>query len=279
MKVPHEVRSGAILNRVAALLGLFLALSPHLVASQQVLIVRAPDGVAGSDTGFPHRDCKSVEEPIGFVTGTGVVGYWLARDGRADTSTVRVMEVTGISAAGYRSAVVRLLSGCRVSVPRGFPREGKAVAQRIRLAGSAFQPFPATELDSLPAVLPAPPVLIPTTGLPLADDDERLEERPAPIPGCLRRMAPLPPGGSYSSIEEAKRDLDRWVANNRGRIRISVEVGTDGRAVPGTATILESDNRSAANALLSSMQRCRYAPGRIGGRPVPSTIVLVQGQS
>jgi hypothetical protein len=165
-----------------------------------------------------------------------------------------------------------------MQVPRGFPREGRDVRQVVRFGGNGVLPDAARPLDSLPPGLEDAPVLLPTQGLPLAHDDSRLEERASVIHPCSPSPA-RPPSGFYGSREEANRAFDQWAATQNGRVKLTVEVDTEGKPVPATVQVLENDSPSATNALVAGILRCRFTPARIGGRPIPAMAVVSQGQT
>ena len=239
---------------------------------------RPPDP---TDSTFPIRDCSFPEGAVGSLSADGVVAYLLDRNGRPDTTTLRVLSVGRISVAGYQSAVRRRLSGCRFRLPRGLKPEGIAVSQGVDFAPDRQSMRTANRLDSLPAGLPLVPVLIPTEGLPLPVGSRLLEEHPVMSGGssCRPPSNGSPPGGTFRSEEEANRAFDTWAAENSGRVLATVEVGVDGRAVPGTARTIETDNPRVANNLLRTIEKCRFAPGRIGGVPVPAIAQTAQGSS
>lgn len=231
---------------------------------------RGPDP---TDSTFPIRDCPTRGGPVGSLDTDGVVAYLLDRDGRPDTTTIRVLSVERISVAGYQSAARRRLAGCRLSFPRGMKPAGIAVSQGINFAPDRLSIRNAKRLPSLPEGLWLAPVLVPTQGLPLPIGSRLLEEHPRMLASssCRAWNNGSPPGGAFRSVDEANRAFDEWAASTSGHVTASVEVGIDGRAVAGSAVVIESDNPRATNNLLESIEKCRFASGRIGGVPVPAT--------
>jgi hypothetical protein len=235
--------------------------------------------LAVSDSTFPWRDCGTFDVPLGSIRPSlGTVAYRMGRDGRADTATLRIVAAERISVAGYRSAVTRVLASCRMRVPRGLPREGVPVVQVIRFGGIGVMPHAARLTDSIPEGLPDDTVLLPTQGLPLAHEDPRLEEQATLLHPCLSTAGERPPTGPFASREEANRAFDQWAASMNGRVSFTVEIGMDGKPVSSTVQMIEAASPAATTSLVARLLRCRFAPARIGGRPIPAQARVNQGQ-
>jgi hypothetical protein len=219
---------------------------------------------------YPLTKCDTPRQPLGYLRGEGEVTYLLRRDGRPDTASISVLSVSGISAGGYRSAVVRQLSACRMARPE---ESAKLVRQRVRF-------------DSTQVLMPAATVLegeLPVEGFATlapeatvyARTDSQLEERPRLI-ACDRR--PLPTRtevATYNSRAEAMAAAEREARLRSGRVRARFVVGADGRVIGDSTQVLESDNPGVANDLINSLNSCRFTPARIGGTAVP--FWLIQG--
>lgn len=284
--VIHELCRGLILNRrrfvapLAVALALIGLRGLASTAAAQAPVFSVPNSEpAASDSTFPWRDCGTFRIPLGSIRPSlGTVAYRLGRDGRADTATLRIVAAERISVAGYRSAVTRVLASCRMGVPRGLPREGVPVVQVIRFGGIGVMPHAARPTDSLLEGLPDDPVLLPTQGLPLAHGDPRLEEGATLLHPCVATAGERPPSGPFASREEANRAFDQWAASMSGRVSFTVEIGVDGKPVSSTVQMIETASPAATTSLVARLLRCRFAPARIGGRPIPALALVNQGQ-
>src|SRR5712691_7845539 len=58
------------------------------------------------------KGCDEPKVPLGIIHAQGVLTYNVLPNGRADTATVAVIAVNGMSAAGFRSVATRLLMSC-----------------------------------------------------------------------------------------------------------------------------------------------------------------------
>lgn len=224
-----------------------------------------------TDSTFPMAACADPRNPpTGRVEATGVVGYRLAPDGRPDTASIGVTEIEFMSVAGFRSAVARHLSSCRMTLPFGYQGDTIPVLQEVSLRETGFGPSPARRLDSLPTGMAVEPVSLPTESFPMPLDDIRVEERPWEKMGCRPQGLDRPTGERYRTREAAMRAGAEWSRRNAGTVVLLVTVDVDGTVVPGSDSLVSSDNPVSANAMIASMMQCRYQPARIGGVPVPA---------
>lgn len=239
-----------------------------------ILILGAAPRLQGQalPTEFPLKKCDDSKQLVGYLRGQGLVTYLLATDGKADTASVQVLRAAGVSVAGFRSAVVRQLSACRLDLGRHKPATPVRVQQQILFDSARAQLRPAQPVldsaatsaqDSTPAPIPL---------APLEFADPRLEERPRQL-GCDQSLRPpSPPGGPYRSREEAQRATQAWERQNSGRIHVRAVVGPDGRMLRDSITVVSSTNPSLTTKLVDALASCRYAPGRIRGVAVPVVI-------
>lgn len=248
------------MHRVAPSLITAMLAFPQVAAAQGATI---PDSIA-------VRDCRPSEVPIGIFTASGSVGFLVRPDGRPDTASIRVLDVTTVSVAAYRNAAARLLSGCRFRLPRAGLDAPVAVGMPLLFEGVPLLPVSAATLAQLPEGLDAAPVLIPTQGLPLADDDARLEEYPLIDSRCDGVGPGSPPAGMYTSMMALVATLNEWGRRQVGRLSVVLEISRTGEVVPGSVVIEDAEQPRAARRLAERLARCRFAPARIGGVPVPA---------
>lgn len=240
----------------------------HLAAIALVLPVLLSAQAPAPGDSLRLRECRTPEEPLGIFTANGRAAFRVGPDGRPDTSSVRVLDVTIVSPAAYRSATTRLLSACRFRMPGRS--DTLAVELALDFEGLPLPPVGAIVLAHLPAGLAIAPVLVPTEGLPLADDDARLEEYPLLDQRC-RGVGPVsPPSGMYTSLTALMAAFDEWGRRNAGRLTVVLEIARDGSVVPGSVAIEDAEDPRAAARLAERLGRCRFAPARIGGVPVPA---------
>lgn len=230
----------------------------------------------------PDR-CDEPRVPLGILSGQGAVRYHLAADGRPDTASVRVARVRGISAGGYRSAVVRELSACRMKRLHD-QRSGLDVLQAISFTGAkgrtTIQMAPAVVDTAADSSLASAPVLEVNPG-PRVRDDSTVEEHPRYL-SCGGGSLPAlggPPSGPFRSREEADAAFNAWAQQHSGRVRLQAVVGSDGRISRDSVQVVETTNVSVTNEGGDAISACRYTPGRIGGVPVPTRIELGRSYS
>lgn len=214
------------------------------------------------------RDCHAPEEPVGLFTAIGRTALRLDPNGRPDTSSIVVLDVSIVSPAAYRSATARFLSGCRFRMPRSS--DSVAVQLPLDFEGVARPPVAAVVLNRVPEGVAIMPALVPTQGLPLDDDDGRLEEYPLLDQRCKGVGPGSPPTGMYTSLMALNASLNEWGRRNVGRLTVVLEIARDGSVVPGSVQVEDAEDPQAAAMLAERLGRCRFAPARIGGIPVPA---------
>lgn len=215
---------------------------------------------------------------VGPLRADGRIGFLLQPNGKVDTATIRVLEANAISVAGFASAASRFLGGCRFRVPRPRLAGPTPVEGRVEFRGDNVLLEPVRAVDTLSDALPAGIVLIPTQDLPLAGGDRRIEESPMPMPGC-RVGFDLPAVTFGRTAADVRRRLNAEVAEQRGNLRIEVEIDRGGRVVEGSILILSGDNPKATESFIKQVKRCRFTPARIGGIPIPFTLTMGRGDA
>ena len=238
----------------------YVALSLLLLAPP--LLAQSPDGPS-----YKLRTCEAPDVPIGYLSGEGMLQYRMGADGRADTTTLSVVQASRISAAGLRSAAARLLSACRMDLSESHPEGTFLVHQPLRIDSATVLLAPArVASDSLPRADDTPPFVM--IAVPLDATDPRLEEKPRTL-GCEQPVIPeARPSGSYSTKAESDSALASWAKRNAGRLKARVVVQPDGTVVRGQIKILALTNVALREVLVSAIASCRFAPGRSGGVPV-----------
>ncbi|MEO8636882.1 MAG: hypothetical protein ABI587_16520 [Gemmatimonadales bacterium] len=235
-----------------------------------------------NDAGYPPRKCEAPKVPVGYLTGDGILQYRMSVDGRPDTTTLSVVRVNGISAAGFRSAAARLLSNCRMDLSlTPHPAEPFLVHQPLQVDSASVSLAPASPAqDSYPPVSETLPFVM--TAIPLELTDPRLEEQPR----TLTCQPPLLPGRTRERTSTSQQQADSaatdYARRLRGRLRARIIVLPDGRVDADQIQVLESTNPDLKASLLASIASCQFAPGRSGGIPVAAyttTGTSVRGES
>lgn len=268
-RVARAAHAAAVRSRPIRAAGAAAALGCAALAAP--LAAQAPPG------DFALRTCDTPRQPLGVLHGQGQVVYEMRRDGRPDTGSVRVVRSSDLSPAAFRSAAVRLLSACRFEAGSRPPRASTRVAERIVFHDSTAElrtPQPAP--DSVAGVQPEAATAEPTGG-PVEVDDPRLEERPRQL-RCEHVQGARPPMEErYRSREEAERQVGEYARESTGQVEARVVIGADGRVERHGITVLSSTNPRVTDGLVQAMASCRYAPGRIAGRPVAVAMTLGMG--
>lgn len=223
--------------------------------------------IAPRTDSIPVKNCGDPKVPIGLLsTASGTVQLTLARNGRPDTASIAVTEVTGMSAAGFRSVAVRKLGACRFDVGKVAGNAGVQVRAAMQVGGATITLGPA-----VPSPEPAPALALtaldlPIDSFPLPYQDARVEEHP-------RRLRcndpPMPSAGSPQQMRERMRE---WSATWMGIIHARVNVGVNGTP-ERRVLVLDSSNSDATSNLVNLLLGCSYVPGRTHGVVVPTYMI------
>jgi hypothetical protein len=236
------------------------------------IVLAAPLGAqAAPDTVFALQRCEVRHPLLGPMRADGIVAAMMTRDGTLDSATVRVLQVENVSVAAFRSAAARLLSTCRYRNASRH-REPVPVVITLTFTGSDARLGPAEQVPQLEAGIEPGPVLLPTQ-LPLASEDGRIEESMLPGSQCTVWRSFSTPR-VYGSPADAGRDLNTQLAERSGRVRVEFEVGADGTVPPSSVRVQTSDNPKLLEIFTRQIVRCRFAPARIGGVPVPVRVTM-----
>jgi len=225
--------------------------------------------VAGPEFGVESLVTKCSEPkktPLGFVSGQGRVQFEVSQSGRADTLTVRVVESSRLSAPALRSAIVRVLIACRhKSLADRLPA---VVTQSFMFDSSTFSPGTASivpEAWSQSDTLNTRPSEIPGPG-PYPVTSPLLEERPRAL-ACQVADPPRMMGSGLDAIATQQHMREGWV-------RLRFVVDSNGRSIEESISIVASSNPASSHRAVETIERCKFAPGRIGGIPV--AVILFQ---
>lgn len=238
-------------------------MTPRTLAPALLLALSAVRSAAAQSYGIGR--CHPSPEGIGAVSAEGAVRYTLDAQGIPDTGSVSVLGAARISVAGYRSAVVRLLSGCRMQ----HGDTPVAVTQGIRFdaGGAHLTPaLPATGTESALAITAPAPV----TG-PLDARDSIIEERPSWIT-CDRPPRTRPVTASGPSAVADQNMFASASSANSGTITAALLIGSDGRVVKDSLKLVSTTNPANSSNLMRSLASCRFAPARIGGIPITTRV-------
>ena len=158
-----------------------------------------------------------------------------------------------------------------MTLPYGYQGGAIPVRQDVEFMGTAFVPKAAQRIDSLPAGMAVEPVALPQVEAPFELEDPRLEEHPFQDMGC--RPPPVTTGQRFRTREEAMRAAQEAGRRRSGTVILLVTVDVDGKVVPGSDSLVKSDNPLATEAMVASLMQCRFLQARIGGVPVPARAI------
>ena len=232
-----------------------------------VLVFHAPDGVPPDPIISLERFREPIQ-PLGEVSGTGVVRTVLSPDGRPDTARIEVGFAKGLSPGGVLSIARRQLPACKFRIePK--PRSPLVVLQQIVLDsnGLSIRTIPAEGRAFTPLEVPIP--ALPTE--PVEEGDPILEEKPRTLEcqnGPREQIVTTGPV-SRGDLEAMQREMQRA---NTGEATFTFVVDTGGRFVTGSVTVLSSTSPSITQRAVRLYQDCQYVPGRIQGVPVATRV-------
>lgn len=192
------------------------------------------------------KSCDPSRYNLGYISGSGVVGYVVGTNGRADLRSIEVVRHEGVSINSLLSIAQRLLAACQFQP--GKDSSGKVavrVTQGLSFRSALDHPLPRDAASNAAAV-PA------TNGSAGAEAD--VDE----IPAALTCPPPR--------------------ASGSGRVRFQLVVGRDGKVDPSSLLLLSSSGSNQIDqAARRTLAECRFAPGRKDGVAVP--VLIVQGFS
>ena len=223
--------------------------------------------LAAQDQPLGFKKCSAPKVPIGRVRGSGELLFDISAKGKPDTSTIQVLSATGISPAGLRSAVGRQLSACEFNTKDAHltgitkVRQAWSFEDMKTRFGGAIPSDTGTAMLLTTAVLPSGPI---------PDTAAILEERPRPL-ACNGGPPMLPPGGDLMSGPDPSMETSAPVTEATATFELTID--TTGKVIPGSVRTLQSSAPLTTDGMARNYSYCRYAPGRIGGIPVQTTVV------
>jgi hypothetical protein len=237
---------------------------------------------AGQSAQYAIKKCDELKVPIGALPeGSGTVSYLISKDGRPDTSSIAVLEVSGLSAAAFRSVMARRLAACRFSGGRAGA-SSTVVSEIAQLDSMTLQVASTTASSPTSQPLPLETLSIPLDSFPLPLNDRRIEERPLRLScNAARTPPPIMISGRGATRAQAMQDAQDQMRMAQlqqstkygGTLVAEVRVGIDGKPGP-QVRVIEATNRMAVQALADIIATCRFAPARIRGVAVPSYLVV-----
>lgn len=246
-------------------------------AAIALLVVALPVSAQSGDAQasvFAVKKCDTPRVPIGWLhRASGRVSYTLGKDGNADTTSVNVVSVLGMSVAGYRSVAVRELSACKFDMGKNAPKTGVSVSQVIGFVGDSMQLRSAELLSDFPTALTIEPTVVSLDSFPLPINDRRMEELPMLIkcresPGANQTIHGQ--GGTAAQAQQdAAAQMLEYSKQRNGSMMAEVVVEADGH-VRRITKVLSITNQTALNTLTDMALHCEYVPARVLGVAVPS---------
>ena len=224
---------------------------------------------------YPVKSCAVPREPLGIIHAEGVLRFTINNEGKADTATIDVIAVRGMSAGGFRSASARQLSACRYD-RSADPLDGdKRVVSAMRLDSATTVVTPATAATGAEAPLPV--VRRPKLPAdPIEATDSLLEERPRRL-GC-DRPPPLPLfSGVYRTLQDRDAAYQAFLRQNSGTASARLTIGFEGRVAPNGVEIVSSNNPMMHDVFVGVLSSCTFVPGRIGGVTVMTIVATTTG--
>lgn len=161
--------------------------------------------------------------------------------------------------------------------------------------GDFVSPRPPEDVpDDIPPVDPDATPLVPADVEPVGNEGDYV--LPGAGPGTTKPTGnPIPSGNGEEGVVPLEMVSERPALRNRseaervlrslypqvlrdagmtGRTLVMLTIDEEGRAVPGSATVQESSHPSFRDPALRAVERFRFNPARLNGRPVSVIIVI-----
>lgn len=226
------------------------------------------------DTSVTLRSCGSPREPIGTLRASGEVAFLLDRRGRVPPTSIRILDVTGSSADGLRSALIRQLPACKFEPDSRIDRwirgtvsfDGHTLSLQSSLIvesppdSVSFSPilvadqiydFSSPALEELPRLVSCQTITREEVTTRTRIDGQVASPPPPPVPN-------LPP------------------RRKTGEVHLSYEVDQHGRISQNSFSLLGQGDPELVAAAVNRLRACRFAPGRIGGNPVSVRVTSLE---
>jgi TonB family protein len=228
-----------------------------LLSAVQVLL---PHRSTAQEPAVRLERCERPRAPLGVLTLEGEIAFQLRDRAHPDTASVTVLRVSGSSAPGMRSAMVRLLPACRFRRATS-PADGLWILTAITLDSSRFEigdpiVLSVPPVDSLSA---GPDSAAPGAGEVVDADHPLLDERPRALKCKLPAATSENMGGTIGE--------NRWQwqerARRQGIVRLSFVVDSTGRVSRDSIQVRESPHPWLNTRAIGLVASCRFAPGRL----------------
>lgn len=212
------------------------------------------------------RGCHEPKIPIGVLEASGTVRFQVTKDGKTAPGSVAAVMANGASLAGLQSAAERQLSACRFDtrkVSGAFP-----LTVEVQIRFDSLQAWFSDPRITLDQRVPEPVAVDSSPGSgPFPATLYLVDERPREQNCQQAMMAQRFPEGH--SIQEIVQTVQLTQDRQFGWGVVRFEVGDNGRVDAHTIEVLRAKSTDVREKLMKSIARCRFAPGRIGGVPVP----------
>ncbi len=240
-----------------------------------LVAIPADPAFSVAQASYPVKSCVAPREPIGVIHAEGVLRFTVNNEGKADTNTIDVIAVRGMSVGGFRSASVRQLSACRFDRSKDQLDGDKRVVSAVRLDSATTVVTPATIATGTETPLDV--VRRPKLPAdPIEATDSLVEERPRRL-DC-DRPPPLPMfSGVYRTLQDRDAAYQAFLRQNSGQASARLTIGFDGRVVPDGVVIVSSNNPMMHDLFVGVLSSCTYVPGRIGGVTVMTIVATTAG--
>lgn len=224
------------------------------------------------DSTVTLRSCGRPREPIGILRSSGDVAFLLDRRGRVLAENIRVLSVTGSSAAGFRSALERQLPVCRFE-PNN--RVDRWIRGTVTFNGYTLSLHNSFTVEFPPDSSPPSPISVLEQvydeSSPALDEAPRIVDCQAVAREEITTRTRIdgqvvgpPPMSNLPPPRET------------GEVRLSYVVMGNGRIQQGSFILLGQNNPDLVSRAVALLQTCRFAPGRIGGRKVSVKVATIQ---
>ncbi len=217
------------------------------------------------------RSCKEPKVPIGRMDASGVVRFQIGQDGRPLAGTIATLKANGATPVGLQSAAERQLTACRFDT-RHLERRYPVTAE----ANIRFDSLQAWFSDPVITVDQRRPDPVPLgANVGPGSFSARLaivDERPRGV-HCNAAMQPqyFPSG---QSMQEVYNTLQLTGNFGRGVALVRFIVRDDGRVDKKSIEVLAASASVMRKRIVLSLAKCRFAPGRVAGRP--ATVIVTQ---
>lgn len=216
------------------------------------------------DTTVTLRSCGGAREPIGTLRSSGEVAFLLDRRGRVSAEDIRVLSVTGGTAAGFRSALQRQLPACRFEPAS---RVDRWIRSTISFNGHTLSVSSSLTVESPPDSVQFSPIMV----------VDKVYDPSSSVLDELPRVLNCQP--MVREEVTTRTRMDGQVATpppvsnlppprKKGDVSLSYVVGPNGRIEENSFMLLGQNDPDLVASAVARLQACRFAPGRVAGNKV-----------